>query len=85
MRTLDYPSITVPPDHASLGGTFVTNTSGKGTEEITASVEAFGDPEIFMRGVALHSTRKPFDLSDFWAAHKLRVSKENVQVEARRE
>lgn len=80
MRLLDYTSIPVPPDHALCGGTFVTNTSGKDTEEITATVEAFGDPEIFMRGNVLHSTRNPFDLSDFWDAHRLRVSKPNAEV-----
>lgn len=69
MRTLPVRS-----EYTSHGGTFVTNTSGKDTEEITASVEAFGDPEIFMKGKEMHTTRKPFDLSDFWEAHRKRIS-----------
>lgn len=65
---------TWPENHALNGGTFVMNTSGKHTEEIAESVEAFNDPQIFMIGNQLHTTRVPFNLSDFWAAHRKRFN-----------
>lgn len=57
------------PEHWSNGGTGVTKTSEPDTTAIAASVTAFNDPQIFMRGSELHATRRPCDLSDFWAFH----------------
>jgi len=37
-------------------------------------VKQFNDPAIYVDGDELHSTRKPTDLSDFWAFHKERTS-----------
>lgn len=68
-----FEEIRVPEGHALRGGTFVTNTSGRDTQQITDSVAAFGDEEIFMRGIELHTTKRPFNLSDFWAYHRMRV------------
>lgn len=60
------------PEHALNGGTAVTRTSEPDTTQISESVQAFGDPSIFMKGTELHTTRKPFNLSDFWQFHRER-------------
>ena len=77
MRIFDYIMSALPERHALNGGTFVTITSGNDREEIAASVAEFGDTEIFMRGIELHCTRRPFNLSDFWAYHKMRVGQKD--------
>lgn len=61
------------PDHISNGGTAVTKTSGADTAEITETVATFRDPKFYMKGTELHTSRKPADLSDFWAAHRARL------------
>lgn len=61
------------PDHFTNGGTGVAKLSGAHVEEIAASIEAFGDPMIYLKGEELHTSRKPADLSDFWAAHRARL------------
>ena len=60
-------------EHWTNGGTGVTKTSGETTSKISKSVELFGDPEIYMVGSELHSSRKRFDLSDFWEFHRERT------------
>ncbi len=68
------------PDHFTNGGTGVTKLSGTDVEEIAASIEAFGDPRIYLNGKELHTSRNPADLSDFWAAHRVRLANASDQV-----
>jgi hypothetical protein len=62
-------------EHWTNGGTGITKTSGLDTEEITASVAAFGDPSIFMLGSELHSNQEAVDLSKFWQFHRNRLKR----------
>ena len=55
-------------EHWSNGGTGITKTNGPETAQITACVVAFGDPEIFMKGSELHSTKR--NLNYFWEEYR---------------
>lgn len=66
-------------DHWTNGGTGITGTRGSHTQEITESVAAFGDPQIYMKGTELHSSREVCDLSDFWEFHRRRLDSQNNQ------
>ena len=68
-----------PPDHISNGGTFVTETGihhdpACNRADIAQSVREFGDTAVYMTGTALHTTRKPADISDFWRFHEARIA-----------
>lgn len=68
-------NLTAWSEHWSNGGTGVTGTSGDETERMTSCVEAFGDPEIFMKGTELHCSRKfegMLNLEDFWRFYESR-------------
>ncbi len=83
MTTLLYPwTVTGWSDHWTNGGTGITKTSEPHTTEITDSVTAFGDPEIYMKGTELHSSRR--DLSDFWEFHRARLDSQNTQEDRTR-
>jgi hypothetical protein len=62
------------PEHWTNGGTGITKTSGSDTEEIAATVAAFGDKRIYMKGTELHCSMERVNLSDFWAYHRARLA-----------
>lgn len=63
------------PRHWTNGGTGITRrsafTSAATYAAIAESVRLFGDKQIWMEdGInELHTSRRPFNLSDFWAFH----------------
>jgi hypothetical protein len=72
-KTMDFVR-SVREDHALNGGTFVQKCfHPKDASELSDSVTQFNETSIWMKESELHTSRKPFDLSDFWKFHNARM------------